>query len=245
MTFRFRELDNQQTPLGELSLRVRLSAAVPDTYVYEVTLNGEFLMSSVVNDSERALATLALDLAGDGAHDVLVGGLGLGYTALAALAYDTVRSLRVIESLAPVIQWHRDGLVPAAQQLADDARCEVVHADFFDHLREDLPRWHSGRYDVILLDIDHSPDALLHDQHAEFYTEAGLRLMTRHLRPAGIFALWAAEPPSDDFLDLLRQVFDEIQIHPVSFFNPFHNRRDENTLVLARLAHTVRSFRST
>jgi hypothetical protein len=79
------ELDYHQTPLGELILRRRLSPSAPGEPVYEVKLNDEMLMSSVVNASERAMARLALELLADRPCDVLVGGLGLGYTAAAAL----------------------------------------------------------------------------------------------------------------------------------------------------------------
>lgn len=239
---RFQELDNQQTPLGELSLRVRSSLSEPGTDIYEVTLNGEFLMSSLINDSERALATLALDAFGDRSCEVLVGGLGLGCTAAAALARPNVQHVRVVEYLQPVIDWHRQGLVPLARELTNDPRCELLHADFYQHVREDLPRWCDGRYDMILLDIDHAPEALLTPQHAGFYTEGGLRLLCRHLRPSGIFALWSAEPPAAQFLDLLRTVFEDVQAQEIEFFNPLHGRPEANTVVLARLSNSRRSY---
>ena len=125
-----RELDYQQTQLGELILRARKSIAVPDTIVYEVKLNDAFLMSSVVNDSERALARLALEAAGSQVCDVLVGGLGLGYTAAEALTYETVRRLDVVEYLQPVIDWHDRGIVPTAQCLTGDPRCHLMQGDF-------------------------------------------------------------------------------------------------------------------
>ncbi|MEX2671068.1 MAG: hypothetical protein WD294_03040 [Phycisphaeraceae bacterium] len=238
MRLRFQELDNQDTPLGELSLRVRASATLPGTEIHEVTLNGEFLMSSLINDSERALATLALDALGDRPVDVLVGGLGLGYTAAAALEYPNVRRVRVVEYLAPVINWHRERLVPAAAQLVDDPRCEIVHADFFDQFREQLPEDSAGRYDAILLDIDHAPEALLNASHGRFYSEGGLVAMQHHLRPGGIFGLWSAEVPGEAFLQDLRSMFASVALHEITFFNPLHNRPETNTVVLARAGET-------
>ena len=54
-------------------------------------------MSSLFTEAEIQLAKLGLDgLEGD-ELDVVVGGLGLGYTALAALENPRVRSLIVVE----------------------------------------------------------------------------------------------------------------------------------------------------
>ena len=46
------------SPLGLLCLRRRELLSDPGTIVTEVTLNHEFLMSSLITDSERALANL-------------------------------------------------------------------------------------------------------------------------------------------------------------------------------------------
>ena len=91
----FEELDFQPTLIGDLALRRRRVAALDDAEVYEVTLGGGFLMSSLFHAVEVALADLPL--AGrEGPLDVVVGGLGLGYTAQAALRYPAVRTLVVV-----------------------------------------------------------------------------------------------------------------------------------------------------
>jgi spermidine synthase len=226
----FRELDYRQTELGELTLRARQSVSVPDSVVYEVKLNGEFLMSSLVNESEKALARLAMDAWGQAPCDVLVGGLGLGYTAAAALTFANVRHLRVVEYLEPIIHWHRRKLVPAAQMLVDDPRCELVHDDFFAHVGD-----HAGnRYHLILLDIDHSPESLLHANHGRFYTDAGLQALVSHLHPGGVFALWSAARPSDAFFGRLSGAFPVVRSHPVAFFNPLLHADEENTVIVAQ-----------
>ena len=135
MATRFEELDWQQTPMGEVSLRRRRDP-VTGQDVFEVKLDDDFLMSSMFVEAEVALAHLALARlagAGDGdaALDVVVGGLGLGYTARAVLEHPEVRSLVVVEALDVVIDWHRRGLVPAAAALTSDPRCRLVPGDFF------------------------------------------------------------------------------------------------------------------
>ena len=230
MALRFEELDYQKTPLGELVLRRRSSPSLPGELVYEVTIDGEMLMSSMVNASERALARLALEGRDDRPLDVLVGGLGLGYTAAEALEHPNVQRLVVIELLAPVIAWHRKRLVPIAETLMDDQRYFLVAGDFFEHVGQaDIEQ----QYDAILLDIDHSPDSWLQARHGDFYSTTGLRGMAGCLRPGGVFALWSAWKPAGEFLDLLGTVFQSMQNHEVTFFNPHVNKMVSNWVVIA------------
>ena len=112
MSADFAELDYCQTPLGELTLRRRRVRALDDLEVYEVKLGDAFLMSSLFHEVEVALAPLGLAAIDASALDVVVGGLGLGYTARAALAHPALHSLLVVEMLESVIRWHQRGLVP-------------------------------------------------------------------------------------------------------------------------------------
>lgn len=232
----FEELDRRDTPLGELSLRRRLEPTL-QVDVYEVRLGEEYLMSSLFTVSEAELASLALaQLAKSVDHvDVLVGGLGLGYTARAALQDPRVRSLRVVEALAPVIEWHHSGLVPGAEELTGDARCELVHDDFFALLLGERPiAGGPDRYDAILVDIDHTPRHHLHPRHASFYTSDGLRQAASHLHADGVFALWSDGPPDESFLVLLRRVFPSAEARVVSFANFHTGRESSSTVYLGR-----------
>jgi len=131
MTINFQELDYRQTALGELVLRRRQALALDGREIFEVKLNDEYLMSSMFHEAEVALADLGLsELEGED-WDVVVGGLGLGYTAAAALKYNQVKRMIVVEALAPVIEWHRRKLVPNGVLLSEDARCCYYHEDFF------------------------------------------------------------------------------------------------------------------
>ena len=102
MSARFEELDWQQTRIGEISLRRRLDP-VTRSEVYEVRLGEEFLMSSLFTVAEVALARLGLAAVQGGDLDVVVGGLGLGWTARAALEDVRVRRLDVVEALPAVV----------------------------------------------------------------------------------------------------------------------------------------------
>jgi len=232
MALRFEELDFQPTPMGEISLRRRHDPAARQD-VYEVRLGDEYLMSSLFTVAERALATLALDLLdapADAALRVLVGGLGLGYTAHAALADPRVADLTVVEYSGPVLDWHRRELLPETAGLATDPRCRLVQDDFFVRMGA-APQ---ERYDAILLDIDHTPQHVLHPSHADFYTAAGLRAMAAHLEPGGVFALWSDDPPDQGFEATLGEVFTEQRAHVVPFDNPVTGGTSTNTVYLAR-----------
>ena len=92
--------------------------------------------------------------------DVVVGGLGLGYTARAVLENAGVRSLIVVDALAEVIEWHEQGLLPLGKELTGDPRCRLVNGDFFamSHSAEGFDHRSQGRrFDAVLVDIDHSP----------------------------------------------------------------------------------------
>ena len=229
---RLTELDWRQTPLGEISLRRRLDPVL-QVDVYEVKLGDEFLMSSLFTVAEVELARLGL-VAVDGTDlDVVVGGLGLGWTARAALADPRVGSLHVVEALDAVLDWHRDGLLPHAEELTGDPRAHLHHADFFALVAAPpapgLPaRWHAA-----LVDIDHTPSHLLHPGSAGFYSAEGLRCLADRLHPGGVFALWSDAPPDEAFLAVLGQVFASSAAHVVAFDNPLTGGRSANTVYVA------------
>jgi len=236
---RFEELDWQPSPIGEISLRRRFDPAVK-VDVYEIKLDDEFLMSSLFTVAEIELARLGL-AALTGADreplDVVVGGLGLGYTAQAVLDDPRVGSLIVVDKLGAVIGWHRRGLLPFARLLTEDPRCRLVEGDFFALAGSDEPGFDPDRpgrrFDAVLLDIDHSPSQVLHPSHAAFYRSAGLRQLTGQLRPGGVFALWSNDPPDDAVLATLDEVFATARAHVVTFANPIQGRQSANTVYVA------------
>ena len=235
MPKRLEELDWQQTPMGELMLRRRVELATGED-VYEVRLGDEYLMSSAFTVAERALARVALEGTKPGDLDVLVGGLGLGYTAAEALRDHRVVQLVVVEALGPVIDWHARRLLPVSEAVAGDPRCRLVEGDFFELVRtEALSGLNEVRpgFDAILLDIDHTPTHHLAASHSDFYTAAGLERLRAALRPGGVFGLWSDESAGDEFLELLRRVFGSAEEHDVPFENPITRGTSANTVYVA------------
>lgn len=231
---RFQELDWRPTPLGELVLRRRRDP-LDGKDIYEIKLGGEFLMSSLFTVAEEELSRLALAELPGPDLDVVVGGLGLGYTALTVLENPDVRSLVVIDALAEVIEWHERGLIPAGATLAADPRCELVNGDFFALMRSPEGLVPGRRFHAIVVDIDHSPRHLLHPGNADFYELAGLRRIAALLRPGGVFALWSNDPPDEEFTAVLAQAFVDVRAEVVSFANPLQDREATNTVYLAKV----------
>jgi spermidine synthase len=235
MSAAFEELDYRETPIGALSLRRRRELTL-GVDVFEIKLGDEFLMSSLFTASEIALARLGLAGLSGGNLDVVVGGLGLGYTAQAVLEHTAVSSLIVVDALEAVIDWHRQGLVPLGAALISDKRCRFVHGDFFALAAssEGFDTLTPGRqFEAVLVDIDHSPDALLDEGNATFYGEAGLALLATHLRPGGVFGLWSNEHPDDGFTARLAAVFANARAEAVTFHNPLQDKPFTQTVYLA------------
>lgn len=232
MISRFEELDWQETPIGELTLRRRTEAAVGQE-IYEVKLGDEYLMSSLFTVAEEELSNLGLAAVVGDDLSVLVGGLGLGYTAVAALRDPRVTSLTVVDRLGAVIGWHRRLLLPVSAELVEDPRTELVEDDFFALVRS-APRDDQRGYSAILLDVDHSPRHQLDPTHGDLYSAAGLRALDRHLAAGGVFALWSDDPPDDDFMREMRAVFDDAVAPVVDFPNAVTGGISSNTVYVAR-----------
>ena len=235
MSVSFEELDFRPTPMGVLSLR-RRRRPMSDVDVYEIKLGDEFLMSSQFTAAEVELARLGLAALGRGDLDVVVGGLGLGYTARAVLENPDVRSLIVVDALAEVIEWHEQGLLPLGRELTADPRCRLVNGDFFamSSSVEGFDNSSQGRrFDAVLVDIDHSPRKLLHPRHAALYEPEGLARLAGHLHPGGVFALWSNDAPDDAFERVLAEAFATSTSHVVTFDNLRGDHEASNTVYVA------------
>ena len=235
MSARFEELDWSETPIGVISLRRRVEPSL-NVDVYEVKLGDDFLMSSLFTVAEVALARLGLAQAAGAEIDVVVGGLGLGYTAQAALDDPRIRSLVVVEALGEVIGWHEHELLPDTAELVSDSRVRLQRGDFFAMTDSTVgfdPRTPGRRFHAVLLDIDHTPRHVLQPSHAGFYTVTGLRKLVGHLHPGGVFALWSDDPPDPEFQAVLAEVFDRSEATVVRFPNPLTGGTSTNTVYVA------------
>jgi len=157
-----------------------------DDGALELRVNGVFVMDDVETSSERALARTVIEL---GAREVLVGGLGLGYTLGALLASPQVTRVVVAELHAEIIGWMRDGTIPGADLLAD-ARTQVTVGDVRGVVAAQPP----ASLDAIVLDVDNGPDFLVHDANAAVYGAEFVEVCASRLRPGGSLCVWTMAP---------------------------------------------------
>lgn len=192
-------------PQGEVVLRQRGDVGEA---VHELIVNGAFAMDSVDTSSERELARLAFPV-GSAHRTLLIGGLGLGYTAAEALHLGAER-IDVVEREPALVEWARLGLTPTLSQVAADPRTRLVVGDIADVLLRRRPSAvdparEPALWDAILLDVDNGPDFLIHSDNAALYTAELLGTAYGRLAPRGRLAIWC-QGPAPALLDTLRRI---------------------------------------
>jgi spermidine synthase len=179
----------------EIALRRRFHG---ESEIDELIINGAFAMDSARTASEIALA----EALGPRPGHVLVGGLGLGFTAdhLLTMGAD---SIDVVELSSPLIEWAHKGLTPTLARVANDPRVTIRHGDVAAFLCEQpaIPGLF-GPWDGICIDVDNGPEFLIHEDNARLYTTNGIRQVLDHLRPGGALAVWSQAPSKEFWFDL-------------------------------------------
>jgi spermidine synthase len=180
----------------EIALRRRRRG---NKVVDELIIDGVFAMDSDAPLSEVALA----EAIGPNPGRVLVGGLGLGFTAAALLARGATH-LDIVELSRSLIDWAHAGLAEPLATLSRDERVTLHQGDVAELLNQQptLPGLF-GPWAAICLDIDNGPDFLIHDHNARLYTVSGLRSTLSHLVPGGKLALWSQGPSKELWFDLV------------------------------------------
>ncbi len=202
-------LERVVTPRGELALR-RSGAE------FEIISNGVFLMDTRDGRSERLMVAAALACCPATAPEVLICGLGAGFSLAEAVAVSRVVRVDVVEISAEIIGWHATHLRHLAAPAWEDGRVHVINADVAAWLAR-AP----GPYDIICLDVNNGPDWTVWDANQVLYGDDGLRRFRDALRPGGVAAVWsAAEAPA--FSGRLRRHFTSVHTHrvPVSRGQP-------------------------
>jgi spermidine synthase len=194
-------LGRAEGPRGEVLLRRRDR---PGGAVHELIVNGVFAMDSAETSSERRLASFAV-VGRERVPRVLVGGLGLGYTAAAVLDDPAVGAalVDVVELEPPLVSWARAGLTPLLSRVAADPRTRLHVADVAAVLRGASDP--TGPWDAVLLDVDNGPDFLIHGTNAGLYGRPTLEAAHARLTPGGVLAIWC-QGPAPALLETLRLI---------------------------------------
>lgn len=192
-------LDSAAIPGGKTMNLYRTSTG------FSIRVGNDELMNSHAHGSEDALAALASARLGvRPRRQVLVGGLGMGFTAAAALRdLGTDGSLTVAELVPAVVAWNRGHLAAVAGDVMGDPRVSVHLGDVAGLLRSA-----AGRYDLILLDVDNGPHGLTSEANHWLYSAAGLARIRTALRPGGVLGVWSVAPDDGFTRRLQRAGFD-------------------------------------
>jgi spermidine synthase len=160
---------------------------------FSMMLGDNELMNSRLSGSEEALATLACRrIESVKRPDILIGGLGMGFTLRAALAVLGPEARIMVAELVPaVIAWARGPMAPLFGGSLSDPRASIREADAVDVIRS-----HASVFDAILLDVDNGPEALIRKANDSLYDSKGLKAICRALRPGGVLAVWSSGPNS-------------------------------------------------
>ncbi|MCI3273065.1 spermidine synthase [Streptomyces cylindrosporus] len=177
-------LDRREGPYGEVVLRRHGE-------LLQIIANGCFLMDTSDGRSERLLVDAALAaLDAREQPNVLIGGLGVGFSLAHAAANPRWGAVTVIEREPAVIDWHRHGpLSELSRDALADPRTEIVEADLVEYVHET-----SDTYDALCLDIDNGPDWTVTEGNDGLYSASGLAGCARVLKPGGVLAVWSAQP---------------------------------------------------
>lgn len=158
---------------------------------FSIRVDGYELMNSRIHGSEEVLAEMACEVvAGYPKPRILIGGLGMGFTASAALHRMSADSEIVVAEIVPaVVVWNRGPLADLAGRPLDDPRIVVREGDIARIFQDE-----KQAYDAILLDVDNGPDGLTRKGNSWLYSCVGLNAAHDTLRPQGVLAVWSAGP---------------------------------------------------
>lgn len=158
---------------------------------FSIMLGANELMNSRLSGSEEALASLVCARLHDRPQlQLLIGGLGMGFTLRAALAgLGADAGVTVAELVPAVVAWARGPMAGIFAGCLEDPRVRIVAEDVAAPIAERAAGW-----DAILLDVDNGPDGLSRVGNGRLYGPAGLATARRALRPGGVLAIWSAAP---------------------------------------------------
>ena len=220
------EVARARTPRGEIVLRERRPEDASEPTVLELRVNGVFVMDTAETGTERALARKALELV-EAPRDVLIGGLGLGFTVREVLGDARVERVVVAEIEDALVQWLREGTIPHGPTYLSDRRLRVVTLDLVDAVAEAG----ADSYDLVLLDVDNGPGYLVHAHNAAVYQVPFLRAVRERLRAGGALAVWSADPAPSLQRDL-EATFGAVEARPMDV--RLQDRAEQYWLYVAR-----------
>jgi spermidine synthase len=180
------QIDTARVPGADAELRLMRRGAE-----FSMMLGQNELMNSRLSGSEEALATLACRrIEAVKRPNLLIGGLGMGFTLRAALAVLGPDARITVAELVPaVIAWARGPMANIFAESLDDPRASILNADVIEVIQS-----HASAFDAILLDVDNGPEGLIRKANDALYDLTGLKAVRRALQRGGVLAVWSSGP---------------------------------------------------
>ena len=219
------EVARVESERGEVVLRRRIEARAADAL--ELRVNGVFVMDTRETTSEIELAAAALELVDD-PRDVVVAGLGLGFTLQRVLADKRVEQVKVVEIEDALIGWMRDGTIPHGPGLLADKRVHIVNADIVMAVAEAM-----STYDLVLMDVDNGPGHLVHETNSVVYEDDFIANTKRIVNPGGALVVWSANP-APELARVMEDVFGNCSEHRYDVL--LQERPEQYLLYLSRVS---------
>lgn len=172
---------------------------------FMIRSDGLELMTTEAVRSEEAFVGFGLERLGHMPERVLIGGLGLGFTLAEVCRRCPAAEVHVIEISQAIARWLKGPAQNINSPWLDDPRVDLVLQDVVTYLADG-----TDLFDLILLDVDNGPEALVHPGNARLYQTDGLQSLASRLSPGGALVFWSAvEAPH--FEAQLRQHFSSVE----------------------------------
>ena len=153
---------------------------------YLVNVDGKELMCSYCHVSEDALATVARRCITALRPEILIGGLGLGFTLAAYLKeFGDSAELTIVEKSPDIIHWFNTYTKRSSVGDINDSKVHFICGDISQFNPE-------KKFDIIALDVDNGPEAICGEKNATLYDRAGLERLRGQLNAKGTLLLWSA-----------------------------------------------------
>lgn len=174
---------------------------------FMIRSDGLELMTTEAVRSEEAFVGFGLECLEGAPERVLVGGLGLGFTlGEVCRRVPDAASIVVAELSGKVIEWARGPAGTCNRPFLEQPNVTVRQSDLLALLREP-----GETFDLILLDIDNGPEALVHPGNDRLYGEEGFAALKSRLADGGVAVFWSAIK-SEAFEAQLRTSFGTVEI---------------------------------
>lgn len=192
-------LDVAPVPDGDAELRLYQRGKE-----FSIRVETSELMNSREHHSEDELARLACaHIVGRRQARVLIGGLGMGFTLVAAASHLKKDASIVVAELIPeVVRWNQEELSVLNHNALRDPRVSIYNEDVGLVMRREK----SG-FDAIMLDVDNGPEGFTRDSNDALYGRKGLATAYAALKPGGVLTVWSANESRAFVTRLERQGF--------------------------------------